>query len=67
VSNPADFMVSSLTNLDILSFYQDKPKELRQLFHEIGSKMMKSRENKNGKWIKDIIKNYVNLLLQTTS
>jgi len=65
VSNPSDFTVANLTSMDIIRFYEDKPKDLMKLFHNIGSKIMNSKDNKGGKWISDIIKNYVSLLIST--
>lgn len=63
----AFFQVSNLSSLEIVTFYRDKPKELMKLFHQIGTKIMNSKDNRGGKWISDIIKNYVSLLLYTTS
>lgn len=80
VPSSSEFAASNLTGLDIIKYYLDKPKELMKLFHQIGTKQMSSKEHKNGKdliifnffnslgakWISDIVKNYVSLLLYAT-
>lgn len=65
VSSPSHFQVSTLSNLEIINFYKDKPKDLVKLFHQIGTKTMNSKDNKGGKWISDIVKNFVTLLIYT--
>jgi hypothetical protein len=65
VSDLSSMQVSNLTSLEIISFYKDKPKELVKLFHQIGSKTMNSKDNKGSKWISDIVKNFVTLLIYT--
>lgn len=76
MADSESFSASNLSSLDIIRFYLDRPKDLMKMFHQIGTKQMSSKEHKNGmifdfyrfsnigaKWISEIIKNYVTLLL----
>jgi len=45
---PKSLHASSISSLEIVNYYSDKPKELMKLFHQIGTKMMASKEHKNG-------------------
>lgn len=67
ISGPAAFSMSNLSSLDIINYYKDKPKDLMKLFHQIGTKMMNGKDNRGPKWIADIIKTHVSLLLFAAS
>ena len=63
---PSSIVIPNISSIDVFNYYKEKPKELTKLFHQIGKQMMSSKDGKSGKWIQDIIKEYVSLLLYST-
>lgn len=69
IASPAPIQIQvqpDLTSFEIISFFQDKPKDLGKLLHDIGVKTQNSKDGKGGRWIGDILKNFLNLLIKTT-
>ena len=63
IPTPHSIVIPNISSLDVFNYYKEKPKELTKLFHQIGKQIMSSKDGKSGKWIQDIIKEYVSLLL----
>ena len=66
-SNPSAFEMSNVSSIEVFSYYRENPKDLLKIFSQIGSKVASSKDGKSGKWIQDIIKNYVTLLLYSVT
>ena len=56
VTSPSSLEMSNLSSLEILSFYEDKPKDLKALFRKIGSNLGKSKNTKS--WVASLIDKY---------
>lgn len=65
--NPPSIDNPNISSFEVFSYYRENPKELMKLFNQIGSKIANSKDGRSGKWIQDIIKNYVTLLLYSVN